>query len=106
MGQEDVKGSDAVTPSLAGDPPALVPARMVNEVLYCERLVYLEWAQGEFDDNVFTIDGRAVHRRADQPGGELPKSGAARPRGMREARGRTSVLMKRGAFGSRPRRSG
>jgi CRISPR-associated protein Cas1 len=54
------------------EPPALVPARMVNEVLYCERLFYLEWVQGEFQDNVFTVDGRAVHRRSDRSGGELP----------------------------------
>src|SRR5579883_2501544 len=53
-------------------PPALVPARMINEVLYCERLLYLEWAQGEFADNAFTVEGRASHRRADQPGGRLP----------------------------------
>ena len=33
------------------EPPALVPARMVNEVLYCERLMFLEWVQGEFEDN-------------------------------------------------------
>ena len=52
--------------------PALVPARMVNEVLYCERLFYLEWSQGEFADNAFTVDGRAVHRRADAGGGALP----------------------------------
>ena len=48
-------------------PPELTPARMINEVLYCERLMYLEWAQGEFADNVFTVEGRAVHRRADRP---------------------------------------
>jgi CRISPR-associated protein Cas1 len=45
---------------------------MINEVLYCERLLYLEWAQGEFADNAFTVEGRATHRRADQPGGSLP----------------------------------
>lgn len=56
----------------AVDPPELVPARMINEVLYCERLVYLEWAQGEFADNYFTVDGRAAHRRADRAGGSLP----------------------------------
>jgi len=60
-----------------GGMPALLPARMVNEVLYCERLFYLEWVQGEFQDNVFTVDGRAVHRRADQPGGRLPAPPAA-----------------------------
>lgn len=54
------------------DPPELVPARMINEVLYCERLLYLEWAQGEFADNYFTVDGRAAHRRADRAGGSLP----------------------------------
>lgn len=53
--------------------PPLVPARMINEVLYCERLTHLEWAQGEFADNDFTVEGRLVHRRADQPGGTLPE---------------------------------
>lgn len=43
----------------------LVPARMINEVLYCERLMYLEWVQGEWADNVYTAEGRAVHRRVD-----------------------------------------
>ncbi|APR87010.1 hypothetical protein A7982_12359 [Minicystis rosea] len=38
-------------------PPELVPARMINEVLYCERLCHLEWAQGEFEDNAFTVEG-------------------------------------------------
>lgn len=57
---------------LAGEPPDLVPARMVNEVLYCERLMYLEWSQGEFEDNAFTVDGRAVHARADVVGGAVP----------------------------------
>ncbi|WP_437600220.1 CRISPR-associated endonuclease Cas1 [Sorangium sp. So ce590] len=66
---------------VAGTPPELVPARMINEVLYCERLLYLEWAQGEFEDNVFTVEGRSVHRRADVAGGELP------PRPAGEAHG-------------------
>jgi CRISPR-associated protein Cas1 len=57
---------------LVSSAPDLVPARMVNETLYCERLLYLEWAQGEFADNAFTVEGRAVHHRADQPGGKLP----------------------------------
>jgi CRISPR-associated protein Cas1 len=47
--------------------PDLVPARMVNEVLYCERLMYLEWVQGEFTDNHYTVEGRAVvHQRVDE----------------------------------------
>jgi CRISP-associated protein Cas1 len=55
-----------------GVPPDLVPARMINETLYCERLVHLEWSQGEFADNAFTVEGRAVHRRTDEPRGDLP----------------------------------
>jgi CRISP-associated protein Cas1 len=52
---------------LVGAAPSLVPARMINEALYCERLLYLEWAQGEFADNAFTVEGRVAHKRADQP---------------------------------------
>lgn len=77
----------------AGDVPDLVPARMVNEVLYCERLMYLEWVQGEFVDNYFTVDGRAVHRRADarakvlRPKSPGPARGAAAPDGETELDG-------------------
>ncbi len=44
----------------------MVPARMLNEILYCERLMYLEWVQGEWSDNRYTVDGKAVHKRVDQ----------------------------------------
>lgn len=50
------------------DAPLVVPARMINEVLYCERLVYLEWVQGEFQHNYFTVDGKSVHERVDKGG--------------------------------------
>lgn len=62
----------------------MVPARMINEALYCERLMYLEWAQGEFADNEFTVDGRAVHARADVPGGELPPATSPNAPGVRK----------------------
>ncbi len=52
--------------------PQLVPARMINEVLYCERLAYLEWSMGEFEDNAYTVEGRSLHQRVDRPGGQLP----------------------------------
>ena len=69
----------------AGEAPPLVPARMINETVYCERLLYLEWAQGEFADNVFTVDGRSVHERADQPGGSLPPVKAGRKKLAKDA---------------------
>lgn len=50
-----------------------VPARMVNEFVYCQRLAYLEWVQGEWDDNLDTIHGRWVHRRVDdEPATPVP----------------------------------
>ena len=53
-------------------PPDLVPARMVNEYVYCPRLAYLEWVQGDWADNADTAEGRFRHRVVDQPGGALP----------------------------------
>lgn len=47
------------------DVPPLIPARMVNEFTYCPRLFFLEWVDGEFEDNHFTVEGRAVHERVD-----------------------------------------
>lgn len=64
------------------EPPDLVPARMVNEVLYCERLMYLEWAQGEFEDNFFTIEGKSVHRRTDGGTRPLPSEDDEAPRAV------------------------
>jgi len=52
---------------------------MINECLYCERLLYLEWVQGEFADNAFTIEGRLSHSRADRPSGKLPPPAASEP---------------------------
>lgn len=63
-------------PELSGDLP-LLPARMVNEFVYCPRLAYLEWVQGEWADSSDTVSGRHVHRRVDRPGGDLPEPGAA-----------------------------
>ncbi len=63
--------------ALPAAPPDLVPARMINEVLYCERLMYLEWSQGEFEDNAFTLEGRTiVHARVDKP---RKRRGKAKP---------------------------
>lgn len=59
-------------PIAEDDTPEVVPARMINELLYCERLLYLEWAQAEFEDNLFTVDGRLVHTRVDARAGVLP----------------------------------
>ena len=46
---------------------------MINEVLYCERLMFLEWTQKEFADNAYTLEAHLVHALADVPGGTLPE---------------------------------
>lgn len=55
-----------------GEGPRLVPARMLNESVYCPRLFYLEWVQGEWADNYFTEHGRESHRRVDRPTRAVP----------------------------------
>ncbi len=60
-------------PELPPDQP-LIPARMLNEHVYCPRLAYLEWVQSEWADSADTVDGRWRHRRVDKPAGDLPKA--------------------------------
>lgn len=59
--------------------PDLIPVRMINEFVFCPRLFYLEFVQGEWADNVFTEDGKAVHRRVNEPSGELAEPEEERP---------------------------
>lgn len=54
--------------------PPLIPVRMLNEYVYCPRLAYLEWADGEFADNAYTLEGRARHTRVDQRDQPLPEA--------------------------------
>ena len=58
-------------PPALGDSP-LVPARMVNEFVYCPRLAYLMWGQAEWAESADTVDGRRVHARVDRAGKPLP----------------------------------
>jgi CRISPR-associated exonuclease Cas4/CRISPR-associated protein Cas1 len=56
-------------------PPAapddlLIPARMVNEWVYCPRLAFLEWAQGEWAPNADTAAGVRAHQATQ--GGRAP----------------------------------
>lgn len=50
----------------------LIPARMVNEFVYCRRLAYLMWTQGEWVETGDTVEGQRVHARVDRPGAPLP----------------------------------
>ena len=59
-------------PPLPADVPPL-PARMINEFVYCPRLAYLEWVQGEWAESADTVEGRWRHRRVEAGGGTLPE---------------------------------
>ena len=58
-------------PELSGDQP-LLPVRMLNEFVYCPRLAYLEWVQGEWADSSDTVEGRYKHRRVDTGKAKMP----------------------------------
>lgn len=58
-------------PPADGETP-LVPARMVNEWVYCPRLAYLEWVEGHWAETADTAEGSRVHARTDAGGPLLP----------------------------------
>lgn len=60
-------------PDIAGLPDT-VPARMVNEFVYCPRLFYLEWVQSRFVSNDDVEEGLYVHRVVDAGASDLPEA--------------------------------
>lgn len=58
--------------------PATVPARMVNQFVYCARLFHLEWVQAEFTTSDDVEQGLYVHRVLDNESGDLPDKQDAR----------------------------
>lgn len=62
----------------AGDSESgLLPVRMLNEYAYCPRLFHLMHVEGRWADNVYTIQGRHVHRRVDKLDHVLPNATTA-----------------------------
>lgn len=61
----------APLPSADAPLPDVIPARMLNEYVYCPRLFYYEHVEGIFVDNADTKRGKAGHRRVDSGKGEL-----------------------------------
>lgn len=57
---------------LPDETPELLPARMINEYVYCPRLFWLEYVEREFEESYDTLDGERVHRRVDVARGRLP----------------------------------
>lgn len=53
--------------------PDLIPARILNEHVYCRRLAYLEWVDSQFTDNAYTAEGSFVHRNVDRERSKPPE---------------------------------
>ncbi len=54
------------------DRPELLPARMLNEYVYCPRLFFLEWVDALWATNADVAEGQRRHRRVDAGGGAAP----------------------------------
>jgi CRISPR-associated protein Cas1 len=54
------------------DLPDLVPARKLNEYVYCPRLFFLEWVDMLWASNADVAEGQRRHRRVDAGGGAAP----------------------------------
>ena len=73
---------------------------MVNEYVYCPRLAYLEWVQGEWRDSADTVAGAYVHRRVDRedrplpPAEELHEAGQPRTRSVTLSSSRLGLIAK------------
>ena len=69
---------DAIEPAAAifpTTPNEVLPARMMNEFVYCARLFYYEHVEGMFVESADTMRGAAIHERVDKGSGAMPQSG-------------------------------
>ena len=57
--------ADIIRPDLPGLPET-VPARMLNEFVYCPRLFLLEWVQQRFATSDDVEEGLYLHRVVDR----------------------------------------
>ena len=62
------------------DDDDLLPLSALQHLVFCERRAALVYVEGQWEDNVYTAEGRGLHEKAHEPGVE------ARP-GVRAARG-------------------
>ena len=60
-------------------PAEPLPARMLNEFVYCARLFYYEFVEGVFAHNADTMRGAYVHARIDSGSGAMPPVDSAKP---------------------------
>lgn len=70
----------------------LLPVRMLNEFTYCPRLSYLEFVQGEWAENLETLEGTFGHRNVDKPDRkQLPDKRQSKKSSLPEEQEPTSI---------------
>lgn len=74
LSAQPVPDDDALIRHVKLKVPDLLPARMLNEFVYCPRLFYYEWVEGVFENSVDTLDGHAKHARVDSDPGAMPEA--------------------------------
>ena len=47
-------------------PPDYLPARMLNEFVYCPRLFFYEWVEGVFAHSADTVEGALRHEKLER----------------------------------------
>lgn len=62
----------AISDQQSAVPSEPLPARMLNEFVYCRRLFYYEFVEGVFVHNADTMRGAALHTRVDSGSGAMP----------------------------------
>jgi CRISPR-associated protein Cas1 len=67
-------GGSAVS---AAGVPELLPARMLNEFVYCPRLFFYEWVEGLFAESAETVEGALRHAKIDKGPAAFPTAEAA-----------------------------
>lgn len=58
------------------DLPDYLPARMLNEYVYCPRLFFYEWVEGVFAHNADTVEGALRHEKMEGKGESMPEPGS------------------------------
>src|ERR1019366_10719659 len=52
--------------------PDYLPARMLNEFVYCPRLFFYEWVEGVFAPSADTVEGELRHEKLETKSDPLP----------------------------------
>ncbi len=71
--------SSPVSPQPPHPAPDLLPARMLNEFVYCPRLFFYEWVEGVFAHNRETVEGSLRHSKLDSGTGALAPAAEIAP---------------------------